>query len=42
MANFERNDNLNEIIFYSFLFYKSLANFFPYNPYALTPHRLLS
>ena len=30
MANFERNDNLNDFrnYFYSFLFYKSIANFF--------------
>ena len=29
MANFERNDNLNDFrsYFYSFLFYKSIANF---------------
>ena len=41
MANFERNDNLNDFrsYFYSFLFYKSIANFFPYNPCALTSHR---
>ena len=44
MANFERNLDLNDFRNYSylFLFYKSLTNFFPFTPCALTPHRLLS
>ena len=44
MANFERNLDLNDFKNYSylFLFYKSLTNFLPFTPCALTPHRLLS
>ena len=44
MANFERNLDLNDVRNYSylFLFYKSLTNFLPFTPCALTPHRLLS
>ena len=44
MANFERNLDLNDFRNYSylFLFYKSLTNFLPFTPCALTPHRLLS